>query len=67
MSDWKSKLPTFEEVVSIATKLGKDIKNSVTEIVQDYKEKHPSVDESATKNSTPPAEKKTVKKTSEKE
>jgi len=35
----KSALPDLGEVTSMATKLFKDVKNSVTEIVGDYQEK----------------------------
>ncbi len=38
MSDFKSKLPDMKELGSITGKLFKDIKNSVTEIIQDYKQ-----------------------------
>ena len=40
MADMKSMLPDFDDVTSIASKLFKDIKKSVGEIVDDYKEKH---------------------------
>tara|TARA_Y100000588_G_scaffold393874_1_gene511686 strand:+ start:2307 stop:2615 length:309 start_codon:yes stop_codon:yes gene_type:complete len=37
MSDKKSKLPDMQELGSMASKLFKDVKKSVTEIVNDYK------------------------------
>ena len=37
MNDMKSKLPDMEELTSMTTKLFKDIKTSVGEIVADYK------------------------------
>lgn len=40
MSDFKSKLPDFKEVSAIATKLFKDVKTSIAEIIVDYKKKH---------------------------
>lgn len=39
MSDFKSKLPDFKEMTSIASKLFKDVKQSVSEIIDDYKKK----------------------------
>ncbi|KTD65497.1 hypothetical protein [Legionella spiritensis] len=39
MSDFKSKLPDLKEISSIATKLFKDVKTSVGEIIDDYKQK----------------------------
>ncbi|MBL7479926.1 hypothetical protein [Legionella bononiensis] len=39
MSDFKSKLPDFKELSSMTSKLFKGIKNSVEEIIQDYKHK----------------------------
>ncbi|KTC82076.1 hypothetical protein [Legionella cincinnatiensis] len=38
MSDFKSKLPDLKELASITSKLYTDIKKSVGEIVQSYKE-----------------------------
>lgn len=43
MSDLKSKLPDMKEVGSIATKLYKDLRTSVTEIIHDYKKKREEV------------------------
>ncbi len=42
MSDLKSKLPDLNEISSIAGKFYKDIKKSVIEIIDDYKQKHPA-------------------------
>ncbi|KTD47708.1 hypothetical protein [Legionella quateirensis] len=39
MSDFKSKLPDLKELSSMTSKLFKGIKNSVEEIIQDYKHK----------------------------
>jgi hypothetical protein len=39
MSDFKSKLPDFKEISSMTSKLFKGIKDSVTEIIHDYKQK----------------------------
>jgi len=39
MSDFKSKLPSLDEFTSMAGKLFKDVKQSVGEIVDDYKDK----------------------------
>lgn len=39
MSDSKSKFPDLKELGSMTSKLFKDIKESVTEIIHDYKEK----------------------------
>ncbi|KTD18887.1 hypothetical protein [Legionella jordanis] len=39
MNDFKSKLPDFKELSSFANKLFKDVKKSVTEIIDDYKKK----------------------------
>ena len=44
MSDLKSKLPDFKEVTSMVCKFAKDMKNSVVDIVADYKKNHPSHD-----------------------
>jgi len=54
MSDLKSKLPDLEEITSIASKFFTDMKNSVSEIVDDYKKKRaPEVtSEKSTKDST---------------
>ena len=42
MSDLKSKLPDLKELGEITGKLFKDIKTSVTEIIDNYKLKHPA-------------------------
>lgn len=39
MSDFKSKLPDLNELTSMTAKLFKGIKTSVSEIIQDYKQK----------------------------
>lgn len=45
MSDSKSKFPDLNEIGTIAGKLFKDIKQSVVEIIDDYKQKHPQTPE----------------------
>jgi hypothetical protein len=50
MSDFKSKLPDLKELGSMTSKLFRDIKNSVSEIITDYKQKHPP--EPPTENET---------------
>lgn len=47
MGDFKSKLPDFKEITSIATKLYKDMKTSVTEIIDEYKHKREAAEEAA--------------------
>jgi hypothetical protein len=37
MSDWKDKLPNVSEVFGFTSKLAKDIKKSVSEILVEYK------------------------------
>ncbi|KTD29422.1 hypothetical protein [Legionella maceachernii] len=39
MNDFKSKLPDFKEFSSMASKLFKDVKTSVCEIIEEYKKK----------------------------
>lgn len=39
MSDLKSKLPDLNEITTMATKLFKDVKSSVGEIIDTYKQK----------------------------
>lgn len=39
MNDLKSKLPDIKEISSMACKLFKDVKASVSEIIEDYKKK----------------------------
>lgn len=58
MADFKSKLPDLKELGSMAGKLFKGVKSSVTEIVEDYKGKRKS-DEAAQDTEKPAsAEKK---------
>ena len=47
MSDLKSKLPDLKELGEMTSKLFNDIKTSVAEIVDTYKQKHPQSDKSA--------------------
>ena len=54
MSDLKSKLPDMNELGSMAGKLFKDIKASVVEIIDDYKQKHPQVSVPETSEVVPP-------------
>ncbi|KTD47353.1 hypothetical protein Lrub_2275 [Legionella rubrilucens] len=54
MSDFKSKLPDFKEITSIASKLFKDVKQSVSEIIDDYKKKREE-DEAAQEQQAKPA------------
>ena len=49
MSDFKSKLPDLEELGSMAGKLYNGIKNSVTEIISDYKEKRAQMEQEENK------------------
>lgn len=58
MSDFKSKLPDMKDITSITTKLFKDLKNSVTEIITDYKKKH--FQEETKKTTKPSSAKKTT-------
>jgi hypothetical protein len=55
MADKKSKLPDLNELGSMAGKLFKDIKNSVTDIVKDYKEKREVGEEEKAKAPETPA------------
>lgn len=43
MSDFKSKLPSLQEITNMAGKLFKDLRTSVSEIIDDYKQKHTEV------------------------
>ena len=56
MSDLKSKLPDMNEITSMASKLFKDVKKSITEIISDYKNNHPAAatatDDTAEKKAT---------------
>lgn len=67
MSDFKSKMPDFNEISNMATKLFKDVKTSVSEIVDMYKEKraHEST-EVPTSCETKSAEKKAESEVSSK-
>ena len=40
MSEQKSKLPDFNEIVGMASKFFSVVKEGVCDIVKDYKEKH---------------------------
>ena len=63
MGDFKSKLPDLKEVMQISGKLFKDIKNSVGEIITDYKQKHADTEKSeaaAPATKTKPSTKKTT-------
>jgi len=81
MSDLKSKLPDFKEVTSMATKLFKDVKTSVSEIIGDYKKKRaeeaaaaeaeaakaPKTEATVEEKPKAPAAKKAKEKTAEKD
>jgi hypothetical protein len=41
MANQKSKIPDMGEIASMAGKLFKDVKSSISEIIDDYKSKHP--------------------------
>lgn len=43
MNDFKSKLPDLKELSSMAGKLFKDVKTSVSEIIDEYKKKREQV------------------------
>lgn len=62
MSDFKSKLPDLKELSSMTSKLFNGIKNSVVEIVKDYKEKRAN-DEAQAKPAATETTTETVKKT----
>ena len=66
MADMKSMLPDFDDVTSIASKLFKDIKKSVGEIVDDYKEKHCAKDATASTRTKTSASKPAAAKTEKK-
>jgi hypothetical protein len=55
MSDLKSKMPDLNEMTTMATKFLKDMKNSVGEIVEMYKQKRSEScsSEACTKESAP--------------
>ena len=65
MSDFKSKLPDLKELGDMTSKLFGDIKTSISEIIDSYKNKHP---QSAPKKtaSKPAAKKKDDVKAAEK-
>ncbi len=67
MSDFKSKLPNFEEITSMTSKLFKGIKKSVDEIIHDYKEKRAADEkkETAAEKKESTAEKKPAKESTE--
>lgn len=56
MSDSKSKVPDMNEIGSIASKLFKDIKKSVDEIIADYKNKRPAASCDVTTPAAPSCE-----------
>lgn len=60
MSDLKSKLPDFKELGEMTKKLYKDIRSSVSEIIDTYKQKHP--DNTADTKEKDSDDKKVVKK-----
>ncbi|WP_298627090.1 hypothetical protein [uncultured Legionella sp.] len=64
MSDFKSKLPDLQELSSMTSKLFKGLKESVTEIIKDYKEKRAVDTTDEEPKEKAPAEK--VKKTAAK-
>lgn len=49
MSDSKSKFPDLQELASMTSKLFRGVKNSVDEIIQDYKQKRAGSEEEAPK------------------
>ena len=65
MSDFKSKLPDLKEIGLMAGKLFKDIRTSVSEIVETYKEKHPSPPQAESEETKP--EKKAAESSKKKE
>ncbi|ARB90854.1 hypothetical protein [Legionella longbeachae] len=54
MSDFKSKLPDLKELASMTSKLYTDIKKSVGEIVQSYKENRSQQEGESEQVKTPP-------------
>jgi Sec-independent protein translocase protein TatA len=48
----KSKLPDLKEITGMAGKLFKDVKQSVSEIVNDYKAKHPGDNDTEKENTS---------------
>lgn len=72
MSDLKSKLPDIHELGSMASKLFKDIKVSIEELIHGYKTKHSQpashqvATQEKTKDKAPSVKKTTTKKTTSK-
>jgi Sec-independent protein translocase protein TatA len=66
MGDFKSKLPDLKELGSMAGKLYKGIKGSMTEIVADYKEKRATSEKEAEDTPQTKETKETAKKESPK-
>lgn len=64
MSDFKSKLPDLKEITAIASKFFRDMKSSVSEIIDEYKAKHQEPDTSGEVVSS--TDKKTKKTTAKK-
>lgn len=64
MNDFKSKLPSFNELTSMTKKLYKGIKSSVEEIIHDYKEKRSETEskEQASENKEKSTKNKSSKK-----
>lgn len=58
MSDMKAKIPDLAELGNMAGKLFKDVKNSVCEIVDDYKAKRNTTEAPKAKTSKPAEQKK---------
>ena len=63
MSDFKSKLPDFKELSSMTSKLFKGLKNSVEEIIQDYKQKRENQEAPAEEVKTAEVKTETTKTT----
>ncbi|OGV30202.1 MAG: hypothetical protein A3E88_01290 [Legionellales bacterium RIFCSPHIGHO2_12_FULL_35_11] len=63
MADQKSKIPDMNEITSMAGKLFKDVKASITSIISDYKANHPDApaEESSEKSKEKNEEKVEVK------
>lgn len=70
MSDLKSKLPDLKELSSMTSKLFKGLKDSVNEIIQDYKDKRAedvSPEASVEQVKTPEVKREPVKSSAKKE
>lgn len=65
MSDFKSKMPDVNEITTMATKLFKDVRSSVGEIVEMYKQKRAT--ESASEPSVKPSKPEKTEKATEEE